>query len=130
MWQLNDKEYQAVVKLGGRERYSYLVKKAADQERLWSLWQDSGWALASDSEGQEAVPIWPHERYAAQCANEEWQGFEPKEIALQAWLSRWIPGMARDGRLVAVFPTDCDRGVFVSPAKLDDDLRSELENYE
>lgn len=130
MWQLNDKELEAVAKLEGRERYSYLVKKAADQERLWGLWQDSGWALASDSDGHEAVPIWPHEKFAARCANEAWQGFEPKEIPLEAWLGRWIPGMARDGRLVAVFPTDRDKGVFVLPAQLDGDLRSELENYE
>lgn len=130
MWQLKDKEIDAVVKLGGPERFAYLVKKAADQESLWSLWHENGWALASDSKGQEAVPVWPHERYAALCASEGWLGYEPKQIPLDAWLDRWIPGMTKDGRLVAVFPTIYDKGVFVMPAQIDHDLRSELENYE
>jgi hypothetical protein len=130
VWQLNEKELEAIVKLEGRERYSYLVKKAADQERLWSLWQDGAWALASNADGNVAVPIWPHEKYAAQCANETWQGFVSKEIPLQLWLDRWIPGMTRDSRLVAVFPTNRDKGVFVLPRQFADDLRSELENYE
>ena len=130
MWKPNEKEIAAVVNLDGRGRYAYLVKKAADQERVWSLWKESGWALASDANAREGVPIWPHEKFALRCVKEAWQGFEPKEIPLAAWLGRWIPGMARDGRLVAVFPTDSDKGVFVLPGQLAGDLREELENYE
>lgn len=130
MWQLKDIEIESVIGLAGEERYSYLIKKSADQEIVWSLAQDHGWALATDSIGNEAVPIWPHEKYAALCASGAWQGFEPKQIALEVWRSRWVPGMVRDQRLVAVFPTTNDKGVFVSPERLEIDLRAELENYE
>ena len=74
------------------------------------------------------MPIWPHERFAASCAIDEWDDAMPSPINLSDWIEKWTPGMLSDGRQVAVFPTREDRGMVVDPIKLSDDLKEELMN--
>lgn len=127
---VNDKELSAVISLTASERYSYLVKKVADAERLWSLGDASGWVLMSDDQGKELVPVWPHERYAEACATGTWAGAVPQPIELLKWMENWLPGLVRDGRQVAAFPTPENKGMVVSPSQMKDDLEEELLNYE
>lgn len=127
-WELREKEMSAVSALGAAERYTYFVKKVADEKRMWSLWKD-GWVLAADDAGHQVVPVWPHQNYAAMCANGEWSGYTAKEIELGAWIERWLPGIERDNRLVAIFPTPDDKGAVVDSKRLAADLEQELENY-
>jgi len=127
-WVLGDKEVAAVFALGTAQRYEYFVKKVVDEESLWSLWQD-GWVLAADASGRQLIPVWPHQKYAELCANGEWSGSAAKEIDLDAWMKRWLPGMAKDSRLVAVFPAPSDKGAVVDPNRLTTDLERELEKY-
>jgi len=129
-WTPNEREIEAVLSLEASKRYEHWIKKVADQEEVWSLWQEGGWALAGNDAGRQFVPVWPDSRYAALCAEGVWAGYQPKAIALDAWLDRWIPGMERDQRLVAVFPTPNDKGVPIDPRQLERDLREELSNYE
>jgi hypothetical protein len=129
-WIPNDKELQAVLSLNGIERYNHLIKKVVDQEQVWSLWHDNGWALASDDTGQQLVPIWPHSKYAGLCATGAWTSYRPKAISLEDWQIKWIPGMIRDRRIVAVFPTPASQGVTVSPNRIEHDLSVEMSNYE
>jgi hypothetical protein len=124
------KELQSVPLLDGAKRYEYCVKKVADQEAIWSLAGEDGWVLAGDDEGRVHVPIWPHEKFASLCANGGWSGCRPRPIDLDAWLERWTPGMERDQRMVAVFPTPGHRGVVVDPQRFADDLSEELSQYE
>ena len=129
-WTPDEKEIQAVLALDGPARYRHLVKKAADERLVWSLWHPEGWALAQDDAGCQLIPIWPHSKYAELCADRSWAGFDPKAIPVNAWLDRWIAGMERDGRLVAAFPTPNDKGVIVDPRRFERDLRRELTQYE
>ncbi len=129
VWIPNPKEIQNVQSLEASKRYEYLIKKIVDQEVVWSLWGGGGWALAAAPSGLEAVPIWPHEEYARACATDTWLDFQPKEVLLEVWLNKWIHGMEKDNRLVAVFPTPADKGIFLNPAHLGKDLKIEMENY-
>lgn len=129
-WIPTEKEIEAVLSLEASKRYEHWIKRVADQQEVWSLWQEGGWALAGDDAGRQFVPVWPHSRYATVCAEGVWAGYQPKAIPLDAWLDRWIPGMERDQRLVAVFPTPKDKGVPRDPRELERDLREELSNYE
>jgi hypothetical protein len=129
-WAMHDKEFESVLSLSGSERYAYFVKKAADWEEIWSLKTEDGWVLAGDDQGNELVPIWPHQRFAIACATGNWRGSEPAPIELSVYLERWIPGMLRDRRLAAVFPTPTDKGVVVTPERLREDLEAELSLYE
>ena len=129
-WEMRDKEFEAVLNTPGPKRYLYTVKKVADFEEVWSLWSDNAWVLAADDAQHELVPIWPHPRFAAACATGVWSQSEPRMIELSTWLEKWIPGIGRDSRLIAVFPTASDKGVVVSSDRLKSDLEDEVSQYE
>jgi len=129
-WAPSENEIDAVLALEASKRYEYCIKKVADQEQLWSLGGNDGWSLAGDDFGHQLIPIWPHLRYAALCAQGPWANYYPKAIPLDVWLDRWIEGMERDRRFVAVFPTPKDKGISVKPRQIEQDLRTEMTNYE
>ena len=124
-WTLSDEEYETVLALPGEERYGYLLRWVADWELVWSLAEDDGWALAGDNEGHELVPVWPHERFATVCATGNWADQRPRSIEVSDWLGLWLPGLAREGKLIAAFPTPGSQGVVVTPERFGEDLRME-----
>jgi len=128
-WNINGKEFENVVHLAPKERYEYFIKKVADWEEIWSLWKD-GWVLMGDKEEGEHVPVWPHPVFAEAYAHGEWLGYKPRKIELEDWLNKWIPGMEKDKRMVAVFPTTEGQTTTVSPVQLKSDLEEELTKYE
>jgi hypothetical protein len=81
-WVMDDKEFEAVLSLPGQRCYAYLLKRVVDWQRIWSLGTQAGWALSGDDEGHELVPVWPHERFAAACAEGSWRAYEPRAIDL------------------------------------------------
>lgn len=127
---ISDKEYEAVRGLPSSERYKHFVKHVADTETVWSLCSAAGWVLMADPAGAEVIPLWPAERYAIDCAVDEFDGANPQSIPLDEFIEKWIPGMTKDGRLAGVFPTSSASAIVVDPARLKDDLDEELENYE
>ncbi len=129
-WNVSDQEFESVLFLPGAKRYSYFVKKVADWEEIWSLRNQDGWVLFADPAGSGVVPVWPHERFAQACSEGEWQDCQPVVIELSVWMERWIPGMMRDKKKVAIFATPQDKGVVVEPDKLYVDLSEECEQFE
>jgi hypothetical protein len=125
-WELREKEFENVRQLPPQERYEYFVKKVADWQEMWSLW-DRGWALLSDDEGT-LIPVWPHSRFAVAFAVGEWTNYRSRRIGLDDWLAKWLPGMEADHRNVAVFPAEGPTAT-ASPAKLRQDLEEELAKY-
>ena len=128
-WNPNSREIESILKLSAEERYWYCIKRWADTEMIWSLAQKTGWALVADKHGQQCIPVWPHSSFALLCATGSWEGFAPKAIPLDVWTSRWLPGIAKDSRGIAVFPTVEDKGVIVDSTVVAMDLQSELEKY-
>jgi hypothetical protein len=128
-WNPSTNEVISLLATPYQERYEYFVKRVASWEQVWSLKNDSGWVLAGDAKDRQVVPIWPHQAYANACATGEWSDSWPAPIDLQSWLTKWIPGLVRDARLVAVFPVPTDGGAVVTPERLQDDLEEELEKY-
>jgi hypothetical protein len=128
-WEISGDEFESVIKLPLGARYEHFIKKVADWKEIWSLWKD-GWVLMGDKDGNEAIPVWPHPMYAEASAVGEWLGCQPKKISLDDWLEQWSPGMAKDKRMVAVFPTAVGETVTVDPLKLKSDLEEELSEYE
>ena len=126
---VSDQQFASVVALPASERYTHLIKRVADEEAIWSLRGQEGWLLASEA-GRELVPVWPHPRYASACATGDWAGADPAAIPLDEWLAAWLPGLERDGRAVAVFPTPGGKGVVVEVTRLRADLEAELSRYD
>ena len=127
-WVLREAEMEAMTSVNGPTRYAYFIKKAADENQVWSLWKD-GWSLAEDSNGQKLFPVWPHAKFAHMCAIGNWLDHEARPIEMQVWLDRWLPCISSENRFVAVFPTLNDNGLVLDSNRLAADLRDELQNY-
>jgi len=76
------------------------------------------------------IPIWPHPRYAQRCAADDWHDAAPAAISIEDFVEEWLPNMAQEELLIAVFPTPSDAAVFVSPLQLQAALRAALDQYE
>lgn len=129
-WHMHDREFVEVTGLPAAKRYEYFVKRAVDWECVWGLRSEKGWTLASGPEGRTAFPVWPHPRLACACSVNQWAASVASEIPLDEFLDRWLAGLARDDRDVAVFPTPQDEGIVVCPERLAADLRDECRQYE
>jgi len=129
MKQIHDKEFTALIGMPAPERYAIFVRRVADWQVVWGLRSEHGWRLMANEDGIEVVPVWPHQRFAEAIADVQKQE-QPATISLDDWLNKWLPGMMRDGRQVAVFPIPGQKGIVVSPERLKADLLAECEQYE
>jgi hypothetical protein len=129
---VSDGEFRGVTALSGQDRYWHFLRRVADFEEIWSLRCSDGWVTMGDDLGHKYIPVWPHKRYAESFIRDGWSEAEAAMIELYAWMTRWLPGLARDGLRVAVFPVEGQKqqGVIIAPRDLQRDLEAELEQYE
>jgi hypothetical protein len=127
-WYPSDKEIKTVSAISPERRYEHFIKKVADNQEVWSLKNADGWVLASQDD-IEVIPVWPHARYAEVSAEDAWANTEAAVITLDEWLDKWLPGIRRDGRLLAVFPTPTSKGFIVPSEAMKEDLEAEIEEY-
>lgn len=126
---MHQKKIENLLKLSGKERYLYFVRKVTDFEELWGLFAD-GWAMTANDDGKKAIPFWPEKELSNLCTKGEWENYSSKQIKLENFISRWLPGMEKDGVSVAIFPTPENKGVIIQPKELLAALKEELEQYQ
>ncbi len=117
-----------VASLSPGERYRYFIRKACDFEVVWGLYA-GGWASV-EADGITGLPLWPEEELAAQCATGVWSSYTPRSIPLDDFVSRWLPGLEADGRVISVFPVDSGSGLIAAAPVLKRDLERELAQYQ
>jgi len=136
VWTLEQRERDSVASTSNESRYQYFLIRAADWSEVWTLRMDGQYLLLGVNGERESVPVWPHRDYAVLACRDDWCGAEPVSISLDVWLDRWIPGIAKDSRLICVFPVptnDMGRpysGQVVGPGTLREDLLRELQEIE
>ena len=130
MKKVTPEEIRALLSKDGPTRYSYFVKQVADTEQVWGLREPDGWVSVSDDSEIPMLPVWPHRESAELLVNGTWASASPTPIDLYDWLEEWLPNLAADGDMVAVFPTPVGKGVVVDPAALKADLERETSRYE
>ena len=79
---------------------------------------------------QVAIPFWPEAAFAQACASGDWMDFQPRAIALDDFLTKWLPGMAGNDQQAFVFPVPQGSVSVAAPADLLADLRGEARQYE
>lgn len=125
---INQKQLEAVLALSGDKRFEHFVKVVADWEEVWGLYQD-GWALAAADDGTTVFPLWPAKEYAQICAENEWNGYEPRSFSLADFMEALLPKLKSEGVLPGVFFTPSSKGVTPSVDELMSALKAELQNY-
>lgn len=124
---MDNKEFEAVIKLPAQKRYEYFIKKIADYEELWGLYDDR-WAMAGYDDNK-VIPFWPKEEYAKDCAKGIWENYTPESIGLYEFINEWSKDMENDNIKPAIFYTKENKGIVIEVEKLIDDIEEELENY-
>lgn len=124
---MNTKMINAMINNDAKKRYEYLIKKVADNESLYSLYND-GWALYSDKE-KTYFPIWSEKEFAELCIKDDFLGHKATEIALEDVLNELLPNLKRDHIELAIFPTPDDLGICIDCDIFKQDIDLELENY-
>ncbi|MEH7013420.1 DUF2750 domain-containing protein [Neobacillus niacini] len=124
---MNQKEFESVIKQPPNIRYEYFIKKVADYEEVWGLYDD-GWATAQDDDGNMLIPFFPKKEFAEYCAVNEWNKFKAEPIDIYEFIDKWLVGMKEDKVKPSIFPINED-SVMVEIDVLLRDLNNELENY-
>lgn len=124
---MNNNEYNALMKSNAKNRYKYFIKKVADFEEVWGLY-NKGWATTIDSNGQILIPFWPKKEFAEACALDDWKSYVATSIELDDFINKWLPGMKEDDILPSIFWNNND-SVVVKVDVIISDLENELENY-
>ncbi|WP_426086611.1 DUF2750 domain-containing protein [Janthinobacterium sp. PSPC1-1] len=125
---MHPEKFKQVAGLPTAERHTYFVRKVADTQEVWGLYH-AGWATAQ-AYGKVAIPFWPEAAFAQACASGDWMDFQPRAIALDDFLTKWLPGMAGNDQLAFVFPVPQDGASVAAPADLLAYLREESRQYE
>jgi hypothetical protein len=125
---VHPEKFKQVAGLPSTERHAYFVRKVADTQVVWGLYL-AGWATAQ-AHGHVVIPFWPEAAFAQACASGDWEHFLPRAIALEDFLTKWLPGMAGNDQLASVFPLSQGSASIAAPADLLADLRDEVRQYE
>ncbi|TCT24182.1 DUF2750 domain-containing protein [Thiobaca trueperi] len=107
------------------ERYFLFVTEATAQGRVWALKGEGGFVAFRDDEGHECFPFWPAPALAEALADDDWSDCRAEPLTLDVFMDRWLTGMARDGRLVSVFPAPDGSAIVIDPLTLLQDLQEE-----
>lgn len=129
-YETNPEQIAAVIGLEPPERTRHLVKRVADWNTIWGLRNKEEWVMSRAADGRVAFPVWPQAEFARLCMTGDWSSCEPEEIELEHFMKAWLPGLAKEGKVVAVFPTPESAGAFLAAAELNRMLRAELERIE
>lgn len=119
---LSQQQLDAINALSAEQRYDDFIENIVEQNAVWSLFSEQGWAIVSDS-GEEFLPVWHHADLAALWITGGYSDCQPKTIFLNDWLEKWLPGMDSDNIMIAVCPDVVGEGIVVSAAELREDLQ-------
>ncbi len=130
-YEINPQQYENVLALSAKERYSHFIGKVADWEQLWGLYNENeGWLTRTTPEEVEYISVWPHPKYAEKISKEYYPEYNEKEISLEYFMSNWLPKLNSDNMKIGVFPNQEGNTWLVEANDLLQDLQDEREQYE
>lgn len=78
--------------------------EAAEHRSVWSISDAGGFPAPLNGDGQRAMPFWSLRSRAERVVSTvaAYADFEVVEVPLDQFLSRWLPGLERDGLRVGI----------------------------
>ena len=129
---LTDKEINAILSKSQDVRYSYSLKRIADNDCLWVLATKEGNFISFHDKGLNMLPLWPFLEYAENyiSASDNEDGWTAIGFSLEKFADELIDSLCENGMSICVFPvSEDDRGKIVGVNIFSEDLAVELENY-
>jgi len=111
-------ESQKADELPDSERYEYLIKNATQHKEVWLLHAIDGlYAMFEDQQGQQYIPVWPEQVFAASYAIDDWEGYSSQRMGLGEFLD-WLKELKNDEIFIGVFPDNNFQAIPVDPITL------------
>ena len=129
-YNMNEKQYEAVLALDSSDRYDHFISKVADWQQLWGVKSAEGWLVPIAPEDFEYFPLWPHYEYAQKITDENFPGHTAAEISLEELLDHRLPLFEQEKVKLAVFPNKEWTFWCVDPQDLKERLLNEMAKYE
>ncbi len=111
MYELTDKEHDAVLQLNDEYREAHFKQKAQSQQGLYILLGEEGPFMLSDLEEDEnqekstVLPVWCHEKYAQDYAEmNNLSDVKPQFITAKAWNEYWVKALEEAKVLLGFMP--------------------------
>lgn len=125
MYELTDKEFEAVLQLNADYRQAHCKDKVKEQGGLYILiYEDAPYTLEDLEEDDEhnkssILPVWCHERYAELFVeNTGLKGARTQFITAEAWNKSWLPSLQENKALVGFMPLKDDDFSVDDPAQI------------
>ncbi len=120
----------AVLELNGEERYDFFLSQVAEDREVWILVNADNRFLkiVAEDGAIEHLPVWPSAEFAAEYAKGS-DDLSPKAIPLPDFFRKWVPGLAKDGLEVGVFPGLDDTLWITEPEELKRDLQEAMASF-
>ena len=123
--ELSQQQLVDINEMSAEQRYDDFIKKASTSNELWGLFNDSGWVVLSGYDDEEFLPVWPHSELAQLWATTMGSDSSPKAIPVDEWLGKWLPGMSKNGLLIAVSPNHEDDCITLGAEELLGDMKKQ-----
>ncbi len=125
--QLTDKQIRAFNAMPAEQRFDIFIDSVIGDKRVWGLLSKDGWVIIPGDEEDEYLPIWSHEELAAIWASGMHSDSQASPIDLEDWLEEWLPGMTKNGLLIAVSPSTEGDSITLGAEELLADLRDAVD---
>ena len=129
-YHLNAEQSKSVLALDNEARSVHCIGQIGDWEELWGVRNDEGWLVPCATEDMQYFPIWPHPDYAQMTADDQFPGHVPERIALDDFMSKWLPRLKDDGVKVGIFPNMEWTMWMMEPEDVLSSLEDEIAQYE
>ena len=83
---------------------SAFYAEAGEHQCVWGIRDGHGFPAPLNGDGERAMPFWSLRSRAERVVSTvpAYAGFEVVEVPLDAFLTRWLPGLERDGLRVGL----------------------------
>jgi hypothetical protein len=84
--------------------YTAFITEIIKNDRVWTIYDDGGIPAPKNMDGERSMPLWSTIKRAQNIIENvpNYVGFRIKEIPLDDFISKWLPGLTNDGLFVGV----------------------------
>ncbi|TYA84429.1 DUF2750 domain-containing protein [Seonamhaeicola marinus] len=125
---MHEKKYQNIIELNNAERYDYLIRKVADFETIYLIYEKFWQMSTSDINGIECILVFPEKNFAQEHIKLE-KSKSVKKKDLYKFIN-WLEKDKSNKLNLAVFPNQNNEARIVNSSELKNDLLNECEQYE
>jgi uncharacterized protein DUF2750 len=126
---MNQQKINNIFALDSKERYGYLLRKAADFETIYLIADNEDKYVMIGSNDLSVIPVWPEKEFAELFLTDDWKNYKVVEYDIHDFME-WLTDLEKENVDLAGFPNVEFNTVHVSAVDMKNHLLFELSQYE